>query len=157
MQSDGPLRGQAYHDACRSFLETALSQPDEDRQELLDVLSNLMDLTTVSDMIARRVKPDLLKLQRQQYELMADDYRKINVGEAFPLKQFSEEVYTMRLEDLREIPAERFGPALSCMERFKMVLRREEASTRWLFRHDRVMDFWFSRFGVPVTKGPESI
>jgi hypothetical protein len=113
-----------------------------------------MDLTFVGDMIARKQQPDIFHLQQQQYKMMAAEFSTVNAGEPFPLKEFSEMVYQMRLADQREIPSEQFGAELDCMEQFKMVLRRQESDGKrhWMFRHDKVMDF----FIVQAFLGPEN-
>jgi hypothetical protein len=145
LPADAHLRGKDYEDACARFLATELNsqQPPEELEAAMRVLSNPMDLTTVAEMIARGQEPDLFHLQKQQYELMKEDFARTHNRE-FPLRDFSEEVYRMRLADRRELTPGPFGAALGAMERFKMVLRREEKSGEpvWLFRHDRVMDFF---------------
>ena len=56
---------------------------------------------------------------------MADDYRRVNVGHAFPLARFADQVYQMRMNDAEAIPEQELKEELLCMERHKMVVRRE--------------------------------
>ena len=79
---------------------------------------------------------------------MADEFRHTNAGTEFPLADFSKTVYQMRLSDQADIPQEEFLAELQCMERYKMVVRRQavdgarNAATRWYFRHDKIMEFF---------------
>ena len=146
------LRGEAYREACGHFLRLALSpgQPEEIRQAMLEVLSNPMDLTVVARMLAEGLSPDLFHLREQQYELMARDYREVNLTE-FPLEAFSEEAYQMRLKDRTTLPEEKFGKELLRMEAFKMVVCRQgpspdgKAGSEWRFRHDKIHDFFIAQ------------
>jgi hypothetical protein len=112
------------------------------------VLSNPLDLTVVALMLAQGENPDLFHLQKQQYRSMADDYKRVNVGQEFPLKRFSEQVYQMRVKDEATIPEQEFQEEILCMERHKMVVRRQmldysrQVTTEWHFRHDKIMDFF---------------
>lgn len=109
--------GADYRERCEEFLEEALA-PSKDpslRQGNLRVLSNPMDLTVVADMLARGDKPDLFRLQKQQYETMAADFSAVHIGKPFPLAEFSEAVFQMRLGDRRELTPEPFGELLECM------------------------------------------
>jgi HEAT repeat protein len=146
LRDDAVLRGTAYRDACERYLNEALriDQPNETLHASMRSLSNPMDLTIVGDMIARDQHPDIFHLQQQQYDMMAAEFAVANGPKSFPLKEFSEMVYHMRLVDQRGIPSERFDAELVCMEQFKMVLRRQESDAKrhWTFRHDKVMDFF---------------
>jgi hypothetical protein len=144
LPDDAPVRGDDYRDACARFLQQALdpAQPPDLLAGTLRALSSPMDLTVVAEMIARRQQPDLFRLQEQRYELMAADYSAIN-NAPFPLHDLAEEAYRMRLEDRPELAAGSFVKPLHAMERYKMVLRREEQSGPvWRFRHEKVMDFF---------------
>jgi hypothetical protein len=108
-----------------------------------------MDAVVVSQLLAGGTPPDLFKLRELQYSLMADDFEEI-AGRPFPISVFSEDVFNMRREDRMEIPADRFGAELKCMEKHKMVVKRylpspeDEAKTRvcWQFRHDKLMEYF---------------
>ena len=150
LPADARITGAEYERACRAYLAQALddNQPGEELVATQRVLSNPMDLTVVAWMIARDKEPDLFRLQEQQYESMADDYRRVNVGHAFPLARFADQVYQMRTNDAEAIPEQELKEELLCMERHKMVVRRElvdrskQATTEWHFRHDKVMEFF---------------
>ena len=150
LPADARITGAEYERACRAYLAQALddNQPGEGLVATQRVLSNPMDLTVVGSMIARDKQPDLFRLQEQQYESMADDYRRVNVGHAFPLARFADQVYQMRMNDAEAIPEQELKDELLCMERHKMVVRRElvngskQATTEWHFRHDKIMEFF---------------
>lgn len=146
------LRGPEYLKACEDFVQQALSpqQPEELRVAMREVLSNPMDLTVIARMLSEKHTPDLFHLRQQQYELMARDYAEVNLAE-FPLKDFSEESYKMRLEDRPSLPEERFGKELLRLEPFKMVVRRQwkapdgAGKREWRFRHDKIQEFFIAQ------------
>jgi len=144
-----PIQGKAYVAACATALEAALD-PDQPAEELAAarrILSNPMDLSIVAQMIANEEPPNLFQLQQQQYKLMAADYQRLHLRE-FPLQAFSQQVYDMRLHDQTDIPEVDFFEELQCMERHKMVTRRQgidnegNPTKEWNFRHDKVMEFF---------------
>ncbi|HYO69885.1 MAG TPA: hypothetical protein VEU33_27795 [Archangium sp.] len=147
-----PLRGADYRTACERFVREALSaeRPEEERQATRESLSNPMDLTVVAQLLSLEQRPDLFNLGWQQYELMAKDYREIHLGD-FPLKEFAEEAYQMRLQDRTALPEERFGEELPHLERFKLVVRRQWKSLdgkeqrEWRFRHDKLHEFFIAQ------------
>ncbi len=150
LPEDAAVGGADYERICREFLARELEgdHPKELRESIQRVLSNPMDLTLTAQMISRGQTPDLFHLQEQQYKLMAADYRRIHTPGEFPLKIFAEEVYQMRLSDTFQIPENNFPEALKCMERHKMVYRRElknaerQPITEWYFRHDKIMEYF---------------
>jgi hypothetical protein len=54
----------------------------------------------------------------------------------------------MRMNDAEAIPEQEFEKELLCMERHKMLVRRErvdrskQATTEWHFRHDKIMEYF---------------
>ena len=138
-----------YEDACSAYLLGALDsqRPSEVLRSVQRILSNPMDLTLVAQMLAAGEKPDLLSLQQQQYELMAAEYKQ-KCMKPFPLTEFSERVYQLRLDDETSLAESVFPEELRCMGRFKMVLSRQcpdgegNPVTHWYFRHDKIMEFF---------------
>ena len=138
-----------YEDACSAYLLGALDsqRPPEVLRSVQRILSNPMDLTLVAQMLAAGEKPDLLSLQQQQYELMAAEYKQ-KCMKPFPLTEFSERVYQLRLDDETSLAESVFPEELRCMGRFKMVLSRQcpdgegNPVTHWYFRHDKIMEFF---------------
>jgi hypothetical protein len=127
----------------------------------MQTLSNPMDLTVVAEMLARGKDPDLFRLGEQQYDIMAADYKRTNVGQEFPLKAFSEHCYQLRIQDKVAISEDDFSKELPCMERHKLVLKRqwngqnEVPKTEWVFRHDKIMEFFIVQtFLVPDSDRP---
>ncbi|MEN8443695.1 MAG: HEAT repeat domain-containing protein [Cyanobacteria bacterium J06555_13] len=149
----------SYPDVCKAYLERAFdpAQPADERLAVQSILSNPMDLILVSQMLAHGKEPNLLGLQQQQYEIMAEDYQKTHLHR-FPLAAFSEAVYQMRFNDEETIPAAQFLDELRCLERYKMILSRQSVDLEgnptqsWFFRHDKIMEF----FIVQTFLGPDN-
>jgi HEAT repeat protein len=136
-----------YRQSCEEFMAevwTSVATANE-LAAVREILSNPMDLDVVSGMLSEGRDPNLWSLRVQQYEIMASDYQMINLGAEFPLASFAEQVYQMRLTDSVSIPKERFIRELLCMERHRMVVRRDYGECEWLFRHDKIMDFFVSQ------------
>lgn len=150
LPSDASVKDSDYEQACKDYLTTALSQQqsEEEQKAVRRMLSNPMELTIVAFMLARGKKPNLLNLQQQQYEMMAEDYNHLYPAKTFPLKAFSETVYQMRLKDESAIPPEKWLDELKCMERHKMVSSRQsddfegKLTKQWHFRHDKIQEFF---------------
>ena len=149
LPEDAPVSGVAYEQACDDYLASQLHET-QSKQELAAVrrfLSNPMDLTLVAQLLAQGKDPDLLNLQQQQYEIMAEDYQQIHLC-PFPLAEFAETVYQMRLHDQITIPEEGCLDELHCMERYKMVLTRQQKDgfgrtyREWKFRHDKIQEYF---------------
>jgi len=140
------VEGADYADRCRRFLAAALGdeQPAEDCAANRRILSNPVDATVVSAMLARGEAPDLFRLQEQQYEIMAKDYANKNAGTEFPLAKFAERVYQMRLNDESELPAAEFPAEIKALTEHKMAVVRQSLDgngkpvKHWFFRHDKI-------------------
>ena len=148
---DAKITGTNYQQTCKDYLKQSLN-PEQPREELAAVrrvLSNPMDLTLVALMLSGGDRPDLLRLQQQQYNLMATEFIQ-EWGHEFPLKKFSQAVYQMRLNDESALPVSEFYQELESMEdeKYKMVVSRQwkendgETKQEWYFRHDKIMDFF---------------
>ena len=140
--------GEDYDRACQNYLAhvNATQHSPEEKKAVQRMLSNPMELSIVSGMLARGEKPDLLNLQQQQYNIMAADYQRIHL-QNFPLAKFSETAYEMRLKDESAIPTE-WHKELKCLERYKMVISRQftdihsKTKQEWYFRHDKIQEFF---------------
>jgi hypothetical protein len=171
-----PYRGRDYEQRCCNYLaQTFPRSPSTasdseglesraihwggDRALAHRVLSNPMDLTLVAHLLAAGQTPDLMALQQQEYELMADDYRRLHLGETFPLSRVAEAAYQMRLSDCYSLPADDFPKAIQCMARHRLVLGRYGRDAagavvqEWHFRHDKIWEFFIvqSFLGEGVT------
>lgn len=143
-----------YENRCTTFLNSALdeAQPPEDLTAARRILSNPMDLSVVAQILGSGLVPDLAQLQQQQYDLMAEDYQQ-SWNQAFPLGQFSDFVYQMRLSDIYGLMGDTFFQALLVMEkeRHRMVLSRQwqdidgTAKKEWSFRHDKIIEFFLAQ------------
>ena len=137
-----------YEEACEEYLgKTFNSQKhsEEEGKTVRRLLSNPMDLTIVAQILAQGKTPDLLNLQQQQYKVMAAEYKEVNF-DSFPLTEFAETTYQMRLNDEINIPSE-WKKELHTMEKYKMVLRRQkhmedDVDSEWYFRHDKIQEYF---------------
>ena len=110
-----PRQGADYDRACQNFL--AQLAPDRlGREAMAQTLSNPMELTLVAQMVAQGEQPDLLNLQQQQYDTTARRYQHIHLHQPFPLVEFGEMAYQMRLADDFTIPAEPWFKELSAIK-----------------------------------------
>jgi hypothetical protein len=148
-RDDTPIMSGNYDEACRTFLKEALSdqQPMEILEAAQRILSNPMDLTLVAQMIASGHRPDLFRLQEQQYTVMAADYKRIHRDRDFPLMGFAERVFQLRLKDQLALPAEEYLDELKVMQRHKMVLThhseaRGTPTVECRFRHEKIREFF---------------
>ena len=148
---DAKIKGSDYEKNCDRYLDESLNTPQtpEELTAVKRILSNPMDLTLVALMLSQGEHPNVFHLQQQQYNLMAEEYQRF-WQQDFPLKQFSEAVYQMRLNDESALPDDDFYNELLCMEdeKYKMVISRQwedcdsEACKEWYFRHDKIMDYF---------------
>jgi len=143
---DAPVSGKDFEASCRSYLTSYFEQSEEMIKVAQKVLSNPMDLTTVAHVLSLGKNPDLFNLQEQSYQIMANDFKHTNIGDVFPLQNFSERVYQMRLEDESVLPVQDYEQEIACLERHKMVLSRQVNNhgeeKQFRFRHDKIMDFF---------------
>ena len=112
-------------------------------------MSNPMDLTVVAQMLMNGEEPSLFDLQRQHYQVMASEYSNLHSGTlSFPLRRFSEDVYLKRLRDEVVFDEAEYPEELPVLGRHKMMVSRRYSAgdssraRRWMFRHDKVMDFF---------------
>ncbi|MGB3640619.1 MAG: HEAT repeat domain-containing protein, partial [Rivularia sp. (in: cyanobacteria)] len=148
---DAKIKGSDYEKNCDRYLDESLNTPQtpEELTAVKRILSNPMDLTLVALMLSQGEHPNVFHLQQQQYNLMAEEYQRF-WQQDFPLKQFSEAVYQMRLNDESALPDDDFYNELLCMEdeKYKMVISRQwedcdgEGCKEWYFRHDKIMDYF---------------
>ena len=139
-----------FSNLCQAYLVDSLApnQPKEEIVATKRALSNPMELTIAAQLIADGQKPDLFRLQSQQYETMAKEFSRTHSDATFALEKFSEIVYSMRVSDRFDIPADEFNEELLCMERYKMVVSRKTRDAAgktvfpWYFRHDKIMEFF---------------
>ncbi|MGD1914141.1 MAG: HEAT repeat domain-containing protein [Rivularia sp. (in: cyanobacteria)] len=148
---DAKIQDTDYEKNCDRYINQSFNTPQtpEELTAVKRILSNPMDLTLIALMLSQDEYPDLFHLQEQQYNLMAEEYERFWKQE-FPLKQVSEAVYQMRINDESALPADDFYNELLCMEdeKYKMVVSRQwqdsdgEAHKQWYFRHDKIMDYF---------------
>lgn len=141
------LKGNDYENACIQYLSTSLGQPEQELEAMQRVLSNPMDLSTVALMLAAGEQPKLFQLQQQLHNIMVKAYLEKHLRN-FPLADFSEVVYQMRLDDVAVIPEENFRDEISCLAQHRMVISRQTINSggvpkqSWYFRHDKITEFF---------------
>jgi HEAT repeat protein len=149
------VTGLEYTAACDKVFDQynklLKDSPTDEAKKIRRIFSNPMDLTLIAHTIAANETPELLRLQEQDYKRMRDRYI-TRFNQDFPLKQFSEAVYNMRLNDQDSIPLKDFGDELEIMEEAKMVIARTSrevtegekptARTLWNFRHDKILEYF---------------
>ena len=143
---DAKVRGQAYQQACKDYLATALCQTQcgEETEIARRMLSNPMDLSIVGQMIGHGQSPNVFRLYEQQFRMMSAKYEREHLR-AFPIAAFSERVYQQRLSDNTEVPYQDFAKESECLEDFKMALRRQSQNKEtWHFRHDKIMEYFIA-------------
>ncbi|MEO1558912.1 MAG: HEAT repeat domain-containing protein, partial [Cyanobacteria bacterium J06632_19] len=148
---DAKIQGTDYEKVCDRYLDESFKIPQtpEELTAVKRILSNPMDLTLVALMLSQGEYPNVFHLQQQQYNLMAEEYKRF-WQQDFPLKQFSEAVYQMRVNDESALPDDEFYNELVCMEdeKYKMVISRQwedydgETCKEWYFRHEKIMDYF---------------
>jgi hypothetical protein len=141
------LQGKDYEEACDFYLSTSLDLTIQENEAMQRVLSNPMDLSTVALMLASGEQPKLFHLQEQLYSIMAKAYRERHLHD-FPLIDFSESVYQMRLNDVSALVEEKNGDEISCLAQHRMVISRQtidsdgKSKQSWNFRHDKIAEFF---------------
>jgi hypothetical protein len=141
------LQGKDYVEACESYLSTSLGLTIHESEAMQRVLSNPMDLSTVALMLATGEQPKLFQLQEQLYSIMAKAYREKHLCD-FPLIDFSESVYQMRLNDVSALSEEKNVDEISCLAQHRMVVSRQtvdsdgKSKQSWYFRHDKITEFF---------------
>lgn len=135
LPKDAKIQGANYEQAYTHYLAEILKKQqsqDEDLKEVAAfqrILSNPMDLTLVALILSQGEQPNLFHLQKQQYNLMAEEYQQERMQE-FPLKKFSEAVYQMRLDDTQALPTDEFSKELGS-SRLITASRRSVPTKNW--------------------------
>ncbi|MEA5598602.1 HEAT repeat domain-containing protein, partial [Rivularia sp. UHCC 0363] len=165
LPANAKIQGTDYEKACTNYLDQSFNTPqtNEELTAVKGILSNPMDLTLVALMLSQGEHPDVFHLQQQQYNLMAEEYEQFWKRD-FPLKQFSEAVYQMHVNDKSDLPDDDFYNELVCMEdeKYKMVISRQwqesdgEAQKQWYFRHDKIMDYFLVQTFLGESDAAES-
>ena len=141
----------AFTTQCRNYISDVLdrAQPKGQHDAMRRALSNPMDLTVVAHMIANGNTPNLFKLQQQYFSLVSEDYRRQSAGNLeFPLKEFAERIYQMRLDAMVTLSDDEFVEELLVMASHKKVVsyhqyeKGMDAVRHWVFRHDKILDFF---------------
>ena len=139
-----------YSKRCKEFLLKALSPelPENLRNVNQSIISNPMDLTVITDLLGLGENPNLSQLQKQQFDIMDREYQHVNFKRKFPIRELSERVYEMRINNIVSLAEDEFPDEVYFLERHKMLVSRKQKTanghckTRYHFRHDRISDFF---------------
>jgi hypothetical protein len=107
------------------------------------------------DYLPRNVRPSLRELQDQQFKEMSADYKKHFLKEV-PLSKFSENLYESMLRGEMQLPTDGFFDLIQEMTAHKMALEQHDVDnrknpiTRWVFRHDKVRDYFLMHAFLPI-------
>ncbi len=145
-----------YRQRLKNFLARHFSETEREDtiQRICAVLSNPQNLSVVAEMLARGGTPDVLNLQQQCFDMMEQDYAENNAGQIFPLREFSEDVYSIHKQNERMAKLwVDWAIELEYLAKHRLMFRREletntaldkRTVTRWYFRHDKIQDFFLS-------------
>jgi len=136
--------------ACGNYLQQVFGEnlPAADLTGRQRILTNPLNLTLIALVCASGETPDSGRLMEQCYRLMAASYQRQNENQPFPLAQFAERVYRMRLNDEGVLPLQRFENEILAMAKWGMILSRPSydqygnLTTEWFFRHEMIADFF---------------
>jgi len=141
--------GPSYQTAARDFLRSTLDEapsPEEGTAAQV-ILSNPMDLTYASELIASGLMPRPNEMVGQAFELARNHYLDITKRE-FPTAQFVKRVVELRLADRNWLEPGDFPNEQPALEAFRLLVRADirdqvgKEENRPRFRHDKVMDFF---------------
>jgi hypothetical protein len=150
LPEDVPMSRAEYVLVCDAYLQQVLDTTMSEEETTLrdQVLTNPMNLTLVALLCAYRKSPDMKHLAEQCYQLIVMAYQRQHEEQSFPLTQFSERIYRMRLNDEGIIPYQRFEKEIDCMVKYALILSRTSFDiygtpvTEWYFRHETIADFF---------------
>ncbi|HYC45074.1 MAG TPA: HEAT repeat domain-containing protein, partial [Burkholderiales bacterium] len=146
------------HGYVTNVVSTSDATPRADARLL--ALTNPMDASLAAELLAMRVQPDTLRLIEQRFHVAECDFSE-SYGRKFPLGRFAERVYAWRTSAEPYMSTEGFEAEVAVLTKHKLMLERTETlrkrsgsenQTYWLFRHDRIMDF----FTLFAFLGPEA-
>lgn len=141
-----PTSRAEYVIACGNYVQRVCAGRPNDSD--LAALTNPLKLTLIALVCAHGATPDVGGLMKQCFEIIEADYRRQNDDQPFPLRQFSERVYRMRLNDEGNMPKQRFESAIETMVRYGMIVKRRTydlygtLTEEYVFRHEMIADFF---------------
>lgn len=139
-----------YEQVCRNYLTKVLdsTRATDVLQLTQQVLINPLEATLVAQMLALQEVPQLIRLIEQRYQLVAREYQRLYQKRSFPLTEFSEHIYQLRLQDRLSLKADEFEAEMQCLEKYHLVFSHHtldsagKAVKEWYFLHEKIMDFF---------------
>ena len=151
LPADATVAGADYAAAVHEFAEKIRSQANpEVRGHNLMILSNPIDLTLVSELLASGEAPEPSRLDEQIFEKAEQNWLTFNQGAAIPLNEFSEYCFTQRKNDSRRIDDARFNDLARVLAHYRILIPRTESvkdgsgtaeRKYYMFRHERLANF----------------
>jgi HEAT repeat protein len=146
------VTGADYRKAVQAFVKDIQSQRDpEVRTHDLTIVSNPIDLTLVSELLASGEVPEPSRLDEQIFEKAEKKWNSLNQNAPFPLDDFAEYCFTQRKNDSRRIEDPRFNDLAAVLEQYRILIPRTEKvkdgsgtvdRTYHVFRHERLANFF---------------
>jgi energy-coupling factor transporter ATP-binding protein EcfA2 len=147
LPADACVTGMAYQNAAIAFVRDVEALAEDETKHVVNILSNPMDLTLVSELLAAGQKPNPRRLDEQLFQRAKEKFREVNLGIEFPMESFSEYCYEQRSLGSNRVEDEQFKSAAESLAYVRMLLKRVEMKEKverayFIFRHDRLADFF---------------
>jgi hypothetical protein len=151
------VRGEAYDRSVDALLKSAFdrsltSDAERKAEEVLEegraarlILSNPMDLTYGSELVALGEMPKPSQMIAQAYHLACQQYQSI-YGREFPTLELARKAVLLRKKDRNWLRADEFANEQGALSTFRLIVPRTVMDTAgqeikvMRFRHDKVMD-----------------
>ena len=145
-----------YNKKCKNFIDL-LVNVKRDAKELVEIISNPMELDTISFLIYKNIEPALFNIYEQQYILVKEEYSRLNFGNSFPLEDFSSYAYYLKKNKLHLLDDDRYRLEFEFLFKFRMIIpypnvHFNDSRKSWIFRHDKIIDFFVSFYFMSVDK-----
>jgi len=144
----GRVTGEAYDAAVTQFVTERLGElpTKEERKAAELILSNPMDLTYASELIAMGQTPRPSQMIAQAFDLACEAFKR-NHGRDFPIVSFARKVVELRTQDRNWLQLDEFPNERTALEDYRLLVLRPmrdndgKEITVSRFRHDKVIDF----------------
>ena len=126
-------------------LREKVEQKDVNAAERLQMLCNPMECVFAAELLAAGLVPEPGLVLAQIYRLMAEEFQ-AKRGIPFPESRFAERVFTWRQSGEPYVDIQGFEHEALYLEKHKLMRKLaaggKDDANPWVFRHDKVMDFF---------------
>ena len=148
LQHSAKLMQNEYEQAVRDLLAELrenVVRKDTNAAERLQMLCNPMECVFAAELLAAGLVPEPGLVLAQIYRLMAEEFQ-AKRGFPFPESRFAERVFSWRQSGEPYVDMQGFEHESHYLEKHKLMRKlatdgKNDASP-WVFRHDKVMDFF---------------